>query len=219
MGKKPYEKRLIWGASPPLSDRSSVSPASELGTFGHQSIAGGPWIRCRNQRKPHLGWCFQTLVNHGIFRYLCNKLYIFIISTGAGFLNHQPFSAWVFLLKWFGNSKQNCRLRDTPLDLKRSCIHSLKLTLHLKISGWKMNFLLGWPMFSGKLLISGRVRPKVHIQQLKAGVLEAKFIQRRHSQWITTNPWHPDMFHKLPLNFGMASQRVPWKDSSERMCR
>jgi len=51
----------------------------------------------------------------------------------------------------------------------------VKLTLHLKISGWKMNFLLGLRMFSGKLLVSGRVSPKVHIQQLKAGVLEAKF--------------------------------------------
>lgn len=71
--------------------------------------------------------------------------------------------------------------------------------------------------FPFRMAVSGRVSPKVHIQQLKAGVLEAKFIQRRHSQWITTNPWHPDMFHKLPLNFGMASQRVPWKDSEWKL--
>ena len=28
---------------------------------------------------------------------------------------------------------------------------------HLKMDGWKMNFLLGWPIFRGELLVSGRV--------------------------------------------------------------
>ena len=41
----------------------------------------------------------------------------------------------------------------------RKEIPSLKLTasLHLKMDGWKMNFLLGWPIFSGELLVSGSV--------------------------------------------------------------
>ena len=28
---------------------------------------------------------------------------------------------------------------------------------HLKMDGWKMNFLLGWPIFRCELLVSGRV--------------------------------------------------------------
>ena len=36
-------------------------------------------------------------------------------------------------------------------------LHSLKLTWHLKMDGWKTSFLLGWPIFRGELLVSGRV--------------------------------------------------------------
>ena len=28
---------------------------------------------------------------------------------------------------------------------------------HLNIDGWKMSFLLGWPIFRGELLVSGSV--------------------------------------------------------------
>ena len=185
---------------------SSVSLTLELGTFGHQSIAGGPGgqLGCwdiygdslQKSKKNPTVWMVLTkaLVNHGIFWYVCNKLYIFYHINWC-ILNHQPFSAWVFLLKWFGNSKQNCRLRDTPLDLKRSCIHSVKLTLHLKISGWKMNFLLGWPMFNGKLLVSGMVSPKVHIQQA-----------------FSWGPWgqiHPETSLSVDHNQPLAPGHVP----------
>ncbi len=34
---------------------------------------------------------------------------------------------------------------------------SLKLTYHLKMDGWNTSFLLEWPIFRGKLLVSGRV--------------------------------------------------------------
>ena len=45
------------------------------------------------------------------------------------------------------------------LLLHSQTIPSLKLTAswHLKINGWKMKFLLGWPIFTGELLVSGRV--------------------------------------------------------------
>ena len=36
-------------------------------------------------------------------------------------------------------------------------VPSLKLTYPPKIGGWKMNFLLGWPIFEGKLLVLGSV--------------------------------------------------------------
>ena len=37
-------------------------------------------------------------------------------------------------------------------------IPSLKLTFsHLKTDGWKTIVLLGWPIFRGELLVSGRV--------------------------------------------------------------
>ena len=42
---------------------------------------------------------------------------------------------------------------------KRVCEGSLPETdiVYLKIGAWKMNFLLGWPIFRGKLLVSGSV--------------------------------------------------------------
>ena len=50
-----------------------------------------------------------------------------------------------------------------PLQIKtkkKIQLPSVKLTasLHLKIGGWKMNCLLGWPNFRGELLGSGRVK-------------------------------------------------------------
>ena len=37
------------------------------------------------------------------------------------------------------------------------CLPSLKLTWPLKVDGWKMNFLLGNPIFRGELLVLGNV--------------------------------------------------------------
>ncbi len=45
---------------------------------------------------------------------------------------------------------------------------SLKLTasLPLKINGWKIKFLLGWPIFRGELLVSGSVGVELWVNQL-----------------------------------------------------
>ena len=42
---------------------------------------------------------------------------------------------------------------------KKKLLPSLKLTWPLKIDGWKMSFLLGWPVFRGELLVLGSVPP------------------------------------------------------------
>ena len=47
-------------------------------------------------------------------------------------------------------------------------VPSLKLTasLHMKMDGWNTSFLLGWPIFRGELLVSGRVNQvgtKIHV--------------------------------------------------------
>ena len=80
-------------------------PASELGTFGHQSIAGGPGGRwdvgntygdsLQKSKKNPTVWDGAKLKPWYVMGYFDMYVihHIFIISTGAGFLNHQPFSA------------------------------------------------------------------------------------------------------------------------------
>ena len=47
-------------------------------------------------------------------------------------------------------------------------IHSLQLTCsHLKMEGWNISFLLGWPIFRGELLVSGRVPSSKHHEGLE----------------------------------------------------
>ncbi len=48
-----------------------------------------------------------------------------------------------------------CGVKSLPLFW----LPSLNQTnsLHLKISGWKVNFLLGWSIFKAKMLVSGKV--------------------------------------------------------------
>ena len=58
------------------------------------------------------------------------------------------------------------RLRKSSWPILKSLwmryfLPSLKLTWHLKNDGWKTTFLLGRPIFRGKLLVSGSV---LHIQ-------------------------------------------------------
>ena len=58
-------------------------------------------------------------------------------------------------------------LEDSEVDHNFTKLHkpdkkkvpSLKLTasLHLKMDGWNTRFLLGWPIFRGRLLVSGSV--------------------------------------------------------------
>ena len=44
-------------------------------------------------------------------------------------------------------------------EQKKKLLPSLKRTWPLKIDGWKMSFLLGWPVFRGELLVLGSVPP------------------------------------------------------------
>ena len=48
------------------------------------------------------------------------------------------------------------KTKKDPLEVR---IPSLKLaeSSPLKMDGWKINFLLGWPNFRGELLVSGGV--------------------------------------------------------------
>ena len=63
----------------------------------------------------------------------------------------------MYLWRW--NLKTSFELfasHDTYLYMKKA-LPSLKLTWPLKMDGWKMNFLLGRPIFRGELLVLGRV--------------------------------------------------------------
>ena len=57
---------------------------------------------------------------------------------------------------WFLSYHQSCSSR--PMKGARN-LPSLKLTsnLPLKTNGWKINVLLGWLIFKGKMFVSGRV--------------------------------------------------------------
>ena len=39
----------------------------------------------------------------------------------------------------------------------------------LKMDGWKMNFLLGWPNFRGEMLVSGRVNESMRVAESPGG--------------------------------------------------
>ena len=79
------------------------------------------------------------------------------VATGR-FPKHQQFTLSKF------NSSLPAKLPNPnrKLHLPTTIFQGLTLpetnSSPLKMDGWKMNFLLGWPNFRGKLLVSGRVK-------------------------------------------------------------
>ena len=74
---------------------------------------------------------------------------------------------------------------------KQKSLPSLKLTFSpLKIDGWKMNFLLGSPIFRGELLVLGRVHPRKLTWIPTVDIFERRYLE---------------MHVKKPILFGICS--------------
>ena len=72
---------------------------------------------------------------------------------------HHPPPAWIGMpVQWKPKGNRTCRWIGSFWSFGKK-VPSLKLTASspVKISGWKMNFLLGWPIFRGELSVSGSV--------------------------------------------------------------
>ena len=99
----------------------------------------------------------------------CLYIYIYNIFCFPS-LSHTPFSwRWGYFevanltLMALGSSAPEillspfAQLRGAMLMDVDGCTLRETNSLHLKIDGWKMSFLLKWPMFRGELLVSGSV--------------------------------------------------------------
>ena len=81
-----------------------------------------------------------------------------IDTTHDGLENVSPASNmasfWVSNLNFRGGTRYSSLLCHANFNCNRrwSSLPSLKLTLPLKMDGWKMNFLLGWPNFRGYVI-------------------------------------------------------------------
>ena len=90
--------------------------------------------------------------------------------------NKQTTNNWVFGIKYFFDFhlylgrwsnltnifergwNQQLETNNQQTKNKKKEVPSVKLTFwHLKMDDWKTGFLLGWPIFRGELLVSGRV--------------------------------------------------------------